>query len=32
LYNKLRGYSNDPCQNIPEGHNVEMWKKHNGCK
>lgn len=32
LYNKLRGYSEDPCQNIPEGHNAEMWKKHNGCK
>lgn len=32
LYNKLRGYSKDPCQNIPKGHNAEMWKKHNGCK
>lgn len=32
LYNKLRGYSKDPCQNIPEGHNAEIWKKHNGCK
>jgi Spy/CpxP family protein refolding chaperone len=32
LYNKLRGYSKDPCQNTPEGHNAEMWKKHNGCK
>lgn len=32
-YNKLRGYSkiSDPCENIPEGHNAEMWKKHNGC-
>ena len=31
-YNQLRGYSSaDPCQNIPEGHNPEMWKKHNGC-
>ncbi|WP_211092067.1 Spy/CpxP family protein refolding chaperone [Vibrio agarilyticus] len=30
-YNELRGYSNDPCKNIPEGHNPEMWKKHNGC-
>jgi len=26
LYNKLRGYSGDPCQNIPEGHNSDMWK------
>jgi len=32
LYNKLRGYSsNAPCSNIPKGHSVEMWKKHNGC-
>ena len=32
LYNKLRGYgSADPCENIPKGHNSEMWKKHNGC-
>ncbi|MDZ7805759.1 MAG: hypothetical protein U5K71_01420 [Gracilimonas sp.] len=32
LYNDLRGYSSgDPCQNIPEGHDPEMWKKHNGC-
>ncbi len=32
LYNRLRGYADDPCLNIPEGHNAEMWKKHNGCK
>lgn len=32
LYNRLRGYSsNDPCTNIPKGHNAKMWKKHNGC-
>ncbi len=32
LYNKLRGYaSDDPCENIPEGHNPEMWKRHNNC-
>ena len=31
-YNKLRGYSmNDPCNNIPKGHNPEMWKKHHNC-
>jgi len=31
-YNELRGYTNeDPCINIPEGHDPEMWKKHNGC-
>ena len=32
-YNQLRGYnSGDPCKNIPEGHDAEMWKKHNDCK
>jgi len=31
-YNKLRGYSKGPCQDIPEGHNSKIWKKHNGCK
>lgn len=32
-YNQLRGYaSDDPCSNIPEGHNAIMWKKHNGCE
>ena len=31
-YNQLRGYgSGDPCENIPEGHDAEMWKKHNDC-
>ena len=31
IYNELRGYSKDPCANIPQGHNAAMWKKHNGC-
>ena len=31
LYNELRGYSQDPCANIPRDHNAAMWKKHNGC-
>ena len=32
LYNKLRGYSSDdPCKNIPKGHDPEMWKKHHNC-
>lgn len=32
-YNALRGYSKaDPCANIPEGHDAEMWRKHNGCE
>jgi len=32
LYNKLRGYSSDdPCENVPKGHDPVMWKKHNNC-
>ena len=32
FYNKLRGYSSDdPCENIPIGHDPEMWKKHHNC-
>ncbi|MBC8461627.1 MAG: hypothetical protein H8D67_26945 [Deltaproteobacteria bacterium] len=32
LYNKLRGYSSDdPCENIPKGHDAAMWKKHHNC-
>ena len=32
LYNRLRGYSSDdPCDNIPKGHDPEMWKKHHQC-
>ncbi len=32
LYNKLRGYSSeDPCLNIPKGHDPQMWKVHNNC-
>jgi len=31
-YNRIRGYSSaDPCENVPEGHNATMWKKHNDC-
>ncbi len=31
-YNALRGYSNpDPCAQAPEGHDAEMWLRHNGC-
>jgi Spy/CpxP family protein refolding chaperone len=31
-YNKLRGYfSEDPCKNIPKGHDPDMWKKHHNC-
>ena len=32
-YNALRGYDSvDPCDNVPEGHNATMWRKHNGCE
>jgi hypothetical protein len=30
-YNILRGYAEDPCQNIPAGHNPEMYRRHMGC-
>ncbi len=31
-YNRLRGYADDPCDAVPEGHNPAMWRKHNGCE
>lgn len=31
-YNVLRGYSDDPCVAVPEGHNAAMWRRHNGCE
>lgn len=32
-YNRLRGYTSaNPCENIPEGHDHEMWEKHNNCQ
>jgi len=30
-YNVLRGYSDDPCAKVPEGHDPIMWRRHNGC-
>lgn len=30
-YQRLRGYADDPCQAIPEGHDPDMWRRHNGC-
>ena len=32
LYNTLRGYGSDPCTSVPEGHDAEMWRQHNGCE
>lgn len=32
-YNLLRGYvSGDPCKNIPQGHDLKLWKMHNDCE
>ena len=31
-YNVLRGYADDPCAAVPEGHDPAMWRRHNGCK
>ena len=30
-YNVLRGYADDPCATVPEGHNPDLWRRHNGC-
>ncbi len=30
-YAVLRGYSDDPSASVPEGHDPEMWRSHNGC-
>jgi Spy/CpxP family protein refolding chaperone len=30
-YDILRGYAEDPCKNIPQGHNAEMYRRHMGC-
>ena len=30
-YSVLRGYSDDPCANVPQGHDPTMWRRHNGC-
>ncbi len=31
-YAMLRGYGSDPCGAIPEGHDAELWRKHNRCE
>ena len=30
-YAVLRGYSDDPCASVPDGHDPTMWRRHNGC-
>lgn len=31
-YNDLRGYRADRCGDVPEGHDPEMWRRHNDCR
>lgn len=31
-YNRLRGYADDPCANVPDGHDPAMWRRHNQCR
>ena len=30
-YGVLRGYAEDPCDGVPDGHDAGMWRRHNGC-
>lgn len=30
-YNDLRGYGQDPCATVPEGHDPARWRQHNDC-
>lgn len=30
-YRSLRGYGADPCTSVSEGHDPDMWRRHNGC-
>lgn len=30
-YNRLRGYTDDACSSVPEGHDEAIWRRHNGC-
>lgn len=32
-YNEARGYSGrSDCEDVPEGHDPDMWRKHQGCE
>lgn len=32
-YSRLRGYAkDDPCAQVPEGHDPELWRRHNSCE
>ncbi|SEO45223.1 hypothetical protein SAMN04490248_105135 [Salinihabitans flavidus] len=30
-YNRLRGYTSNPCATVPDGHDPAMWRQHNNC-
>lgn len=30
-YSMLRGYEDDPCATVPEGHDAALWRQHNDC-
>ncbi|WP_141246535.1 Spy/CpxP family protein refolding chaperone [Actibacterium ureilyticum] len=30
-YNQLRGYTDAPCAEVPQGHDPDMWRRQNGC-
>lgn len=30
-YQVLRGYLDDPCLVVPDGHDADSWRRHNGC-
>jgi len=32
LYAAARGYKEDPCAQIPAGHDATQWRRHNGCQ
>ncbi len=31
-YAELRGYADDPCAQVPDGHDATLWRRHNGCE
>ncbi|MBA4742344.1 MAG: hypothetical protein H2060_06500 [Azoarcus sp.] len=31
-YQVLRGYADDPCASVPEGHDPERYRRHMGCE
>jgi Spy/CpxP family protein refolding chaperone len=31
-YKRLRGYSDDACDRVPDVHDPAMWRRHHGCE